>query len=243
MPAAQHPVFKQPDNLDAVIWRYMDFTKFISMLETKSLYFARSDLLGDPFEGSISRASEESRLKKFDTILEVNRADAIANFRRAVQSMRQRTFVNCWHMNEHESAAMWKLYAKSEEAVAIKSRFNLLLGELNEEAFVGTVDYINFEEDPIPGGNLLYPYVYKRLSFAHEREVRAVIIDLHSDYAPNSLIPCGVEQPVNLANLIELIYVAPTCSKWFADLVRMVCRRYSVSATVHQSSLDAEPFF
>ena len=23
--------------------------------------------------------------------------------------------VNCWHLNEHESAAMWKVYLKSNE--------------------------------------------------------------------------------------------------------------------------------
>ena len=34
------------------LWRYMDFAKFVSMLEQRSIYFARADVLGDPFEGA-----------------------------------------------------------------------------------------------------------------------------------------------------------------------------------------------
>jgi hypothetical protein len=41
--------------LGAMIWLYMDFTKYVSMLEHGGLYLRRSDLLGDPFEGSVSQ--------------------------------------------------------------------------------------------------------------------------------------------------------------------------------------------
>jgi len=47
-----HPSFELPEDLAAPIWRYMDFTKFVAMLESDSLYFARSDRLGDPFEAA-----------------------------------------------------------------------------------------------------------------------------------------------------------------------------------------------
>jgi hypothetical protein len=51
----EHEVFDPPEDLDATIWRYVDFTKLVSLLDTKSLFFARADQLGDPFEGSYSR--------------------------------------------------------------------------------------------------------------------------------------------------------------------------------------------
>jgi hypothetical protein len=50
-----HPLLSPPPD-DAVLWRYMDFTKFVSLLETSALFFCRPDQLGDPFEGSISPA-------------------------------------------------------------------------------------------------------------------------------------------------------------------------------------------
>ena len=41
-----HPLFVAPPG-DALLWRYMDFTKFVSLLDTSSLFFSRADLLGD----------------------------------------------------------------------------------------------------------------------------------------------------------------------------------------------------
>lgn len=51
MSAGEHPTFKAPSNPDVPIWRYMSLSRFVWLLQKKALYFARSDLLGDPFEG------------------------------------------------------------------------------------------------------------------------------------------------------------------------------------------------
>ncbi len=50
-----HPVFKAPDNPEIPIWRYMDFAKFVDMLENDGLFMCRADKLGDPFEGTLSK--------------------------------------------------------------------------------------------------------------------------------------------------------------------------------------------
>jgi hypothetical protein len=42
---------KKPENLDAKIWRYVDFAKFLSLIMSESLFFCRIDKLDDPFEG------------------------------------------------------------------------------------------------------------------------------------------------------------------------------------------------
>ena len=50
-------VFHAPSPTNAKIWRYMDFTQFVSMLEHGGLFFfCRLDYLQDRFEGSLSRA-------------------------------------------------------------------------------------------------------------------------------------------------------------------------------------------
>lgn len=53
-----HPAFQQPSR-ETMIWRYMSFAKFVSLLEKKALFFARLDRLGDPFEGSPPRLDVE----------------------------------------------------------------------------------------------------------------------------------------------------------------------------------------
>lgn len=45
------PSFDVPDE-HTTIWRYMDFTKFVSLLDKKTLYFTRSDKFDDKFEGA-----------------------------------------------------------------------------------------------------------------------------------------------------------------------------------------------
>jgi len=234
------------------IWRYMDFTKFVSMLESSSLYFARADLLGDPFEGSYSRGNERLRPEIHKEIYKdlpvealTNLVSGQANFAKWFRSW---VFINCWHMNESESAGMWKLYAKTNEAVAVRSSFLRLSNGLDKKAYVGMVDYIDFDRDWLPEGNSLYPYVHKRLSFAHEREVRAVIIHelpIKDNVLDWTAVPPidGMEEKINLFELIESVYVAPTSPNWFKLLVEQVCRRYALTVKVVRSSLDEEPFF
>ncbi len=59
MVAEPHPEFVHPSDLKVKIWRFMSLAKFLSLLHTNSLYFSRSDKLGDPFEGSISLRDSE----------------------------------------------------------------------------------------------------------------------------------------------------------------------------------------
>jgi hypothetical protein len=225
----------------------MDFTKFVSMLESNSLFFSRADLLGDPFEGSSPRETERQRPNSFAGVpsdVQLKASKAVGSFYRWA---REWTFVNCWHKNEYESAAMWKLYAKSAEAVAVKTTYDLLDSQLHGNVYLGVVDYIDYETAWLPEGNLLYPYAHKRRSFAHEHEVRAVIQEL--PYCGEELDmkraahSAGIAMPVNLGTLLQGIHVAPTCPKWFMQLVGTVCKRYNVSAPVKQSNLDSEPFF
>jgi hypothetical protein len=168
----------------------MSLTKLLWMLQRRALYFARSDRLGDPFEGYYT----EALIKHADYIVSAmlkqgieqghtddtptNRAkmhQVLTMMLRAAVSMRPQLFVNCWHMNEVESAAMWKLYTSNDEAICIKSTFSKLANALPEQTFCGAVRYIDFKTDLIDPGSSLEFIMHKRLSFAHEREVRAVI--------------------------------------------------------------------
>jgi hypothetical protein len=67
-------------------------------------------------------------------------------FRQAIREY----LVSCWHMNEHESAAMWKLYSSSNEAVCIQSTYRRLRCSLEESVMIGEINYINYEMQRIP---------------------------------------------------------------------------------------------
>jgi hypothetical protein len=52
---------------------------------------------------------------------------------------------------------------------------------------------------------------------------------------------CGIEVPVNLNELVETVFVAPTAPAWFATLVKAVAKRYGLNAEVRHSDLYTAP--
>ena len=160
MPASTHPSFKRPDNLNARIWRYMDFTKFVSMLQTSGLWFSRTDLLGDPFEGSTTQQNillEQAILAEAQQNIPAiyanyvptipNVPDILAMRSKTRKAWNQASFINCWHLSKYESAAMWRLYSKTNESVAIVSDYYRLFNSLEEDCFVGLVEYIDYDKE------------------------------------------------------------------------------------------------
>jgi hypothetical protein len=163
------PGFIAPKNANSKIWKYMDFTKFVSLLEKKSLYFSRIDKLGDPFEGSttivnkrfirmvnaenIKRlreegASEEKISERTNLFKEVEKLDSEWEF---LKEYRKNIYVSCWHLSGHESAAMWNLYLKSNEGIAIQSTYKRFKNCFNNnkiaEVYIGQVKYIDYHAE------------------------------------------------------------------------------------------------
>lgn len=249
MPAKRHSVFIAPTEQEVTIWRYLDLSKFVSMLATSSLFFSRADLLGDPLEGSFSRPTVLSRpdlianlAKKHGAIgdIESQSQQIAAIMSRSQQRQTKHTYVNCWHINEHESAAMWRLYSKSDEAIAIKSRYLRLVSSLDEDCYVGQVFYLDYESDAMPIGNALVPFVCKRKSFEHERELRAVTTLNPVD---EKALPVGIQKRIDLDTLVEAVHVSPYSAVWFREVVVDLVQRYGLQKNVLQSNLIVDPVY
>ena len=109
---APYTLFMPPDDLDVRVWRYMDFTKFVSMLEHGGIFLPVVAQLGDPFEGSYARGNEILRPLVYRHIK--NEYNLSAG--EMVQRLRWFVPASCWHSNKQESAAMWKLYAQEQRS-------------------------------------------------------------------------------------------------------------------------------
>ena len=247
-----HPVFVQPENENVKIWRYMDFTKLVSLIDSRELFFTRADRFDDPFEGSWPRINVTARQIIPSEVPEgqqENFARSMASLGEMNANWPQYSAINCWHMNEHESAAMWRLYLKSNEGIAVQSTYSRFREAITDEekVYIGVVKYIDYETEWIDAGNLLGPFVYKRKSFEHEREVRAVITkwptsDEGMDFSKET-IGEGIKIKVDIDRLIENIYVAPSSPSWFHDIVRAVIDRYEFDFPVVHSKLNEQPMF
>jgi hypothetical protein len=249
----QHPDFSPPED-NQRIWRYLDFTKLVSLLDKEALYFSRPERFDDPFEGSFSEinAQEWSSLSK-------QARDDLSYAHREVKRL---TAINCWHMNDNESAAMWKLYLQSGEGVAIQSTFARLVKSLErtrKDICIGQVSYVDYSSTKIPERNVLYPFVYKRKSFEHEKELRAMILafflpDNESESDNHTFrferisdadadIGWGAYVDIDINALVEKIHVSPSAPCWFYELVVSVTRKYGFEFPVRRSSLDKDPVF
>lgn len=241
--------FEKPDKLDAQLWRYMDFTKYVSLLQTSSLFFSRADLLGDPLEGSFTAVNEKLRPELYKDKIPAEGLELLRNIRKAAV---KRTYVSCWHMNEYESAAMWSLYAKSDEAVVITSTFQKLQDVLPKDFCIGMVQYVDYDADLIAEQNIFSPFMCKRKSFEHEREVRAVHIEYpESDIegkmtwsdAPSAAGPAGITLSVNLNDFLTTIKVSPASPDWYFAVVESVTKKYGVSTSVVRSDITRDPIY
>ena len=166
---------------DLIIWRYVDFTKFADFIDRKSLFFCRSDNLGDPFEGSYPRhVLEQAHAHLREKGLPDAELEKILNRNTAHgQQFRKYVFINCWHISEHESVAMWKVYLRNAEGIAIKSRHsNLMAATIRhpDGIWSAPVKYIDFANDSPPVPTRIAPFRYKRKSFEYENELRLLVI-------------------------------------------------------------------
>jgi len=252
----KHRVFNEPADPNACIWRYQSLSKFISTVAKRALFFSRFDKLqrDDPYEGSVPLANIKSR----EEILARLPPDRVRSTQDTIEALWDITYaaqrgigVNCWHVNDHESMAMWKLYGLRDDGVAIRSTFGRLcrsVQEVNEDVLVGLVNYLDYEDphgEVLPHDNALYPVMHKRKSFEHERELRAVIVPVPNTAWAEFLRMglAGIDVPVNLDVLVEEVRVAPAAAQWFSDVVREVVSKFGLTCPVELSSLDVPPYW
>lgn len=231
---------REEPNGNTKIWRYLDFTKFISLLDTSKLFFTRADLFEDTFEGSLPKKNVELRSHYTNP---GERSKITKHWTRCIA-------VNCWHENEHESAAMWKLYLKSGEGVAIQSTYAKLKQSVIDQkdiVRIGNVQYIDYETEMIKEEGLTNVFFYKRKSFAHENEIRAIIFEppvtAPSDIFDKGTIQDGLTIDIDLSNLIQKVYLAPNAPFWFRDLVCSLIKKYEYNFEIVHSDLDKSPVF
>jgi hypothetical protein len=176
-----HPSFPAPSDQNLSLWRYMDLSKFVWMLQRRALYFCRLDSLGDPYEGHYTRpmpSQEDDFVRQLESIIRANskEQDKSPDFEQKLRDgfrMMLKTalddklnlYVSCWHGNTKESDAMWRLYTTHGESICVRTTFKTLAEELPSICMMGTVKYIDYDTSTIDAGNSLNYVMHKRDSF------------------------------------------------------------------------------
>lgn len=231
-----------------VLMRYVDLEKFHNMLETSSLFFCRADKFSDPFEGSLPKREYDFR----------NKRGFVKGFEQLHLNMKKFTLINCWHINENESDAMWKLYLKSNEGIAIQTTVDKLCSALNNSKstfLVNKVRYLDYDKDiwfdekdyPESSYNAIKPLIHKRIEFAHENEFRILFEIDHeyqtSDYWEKEKSSIGKNIEIDFSNLIDKIILPPNSDEKVREKVEGIMNKFGYKLEICISKLMNKPYY
>jgi hypothetical protein len=181
--------------------------------------------------------------------LETSLEDMRSSLRRLLPAIAKTTTVNCWHANDGESEAMWRLYAENGKAVAVETTLDALKESIQERdspsiVHIYPVKYLDFfdsalqPKDCVVEGHLAP--LLKRISYQHEREVRAFI----GKVAPNPRAgadvafwkPEPIRLPIDVRLLVKAIHVSPYAGEPFPSSVMKICEAFGLGPGIVQPS-------
>ena len=222
---------KLPGDLNTVVWKYLDLSKFLDLLMSQKLFMSRSDKFEDQYEGTFSEPTYEE-IKK----LSINNPEFLQYYK----SHREKVAVSSWHINEYESFAMWQIFTQNSEGLAIQSTIGRLqkavIPEQKYDQYIGEVNYIDYKKEYIPFDDMFFPFLFKRKSFQYEREVRIISDVTQSNIKLND----GLKINVDINQLIEKIYIHPKSENWYKNLVIQLVKQLGFDFSIEKSDLESD---
>jgi hypothetical protein len=197
----------QPENPDEPVWRYMDLAKYVDLLARKKLHMCRVDCFEDPFEASLPDGHVPAFRKRM----------------RLFREARRNTYVSCWRRGSDESEAMWKLYCGDAGGVAIVLPYSDLRQTAQQGGCViGLVSYIDYSKHTFPDAtDIVWASMYKRIAFAHEREIR-VVCKRSALKRLKGEPPSGIDIDWDPERWVEKIVLSPLSEDYFCTAVHKV---------------------
>ena len=252
-------------DLERTVWRYMPFSKFISLLTYQALWFSKLNILQDTYEGMIPSKlkrqlhDDNQRFKaQFNTPEFHKQIDAWLD--QNEEDSRELLVVSCWFLSEIDSERMWREYGRSDEALAIKSTVGrlaryVLVPRDEHVSHLGLVSYVDHDNyqmsayEPHQGHERAF---LKDNRFAHEEEVRIVTLNIKTTACVsiegrtytaeevagakmNNLEHPGLYVGVHLSGLITEIVISPGAQDWFEKLIKRIIELSQLPIPVSRS--------
>lgn len=218
-----------------VIWRYMDFVSFYSILVNGSLFFRRLDKYTDANEGTLPPETiKDLRRLRMESGYETSEQVDFVLRKLCENYERERSFTlsNSWMMDSDENYAMWKIYLRgTTEGIAIKTTIGKLRQALTNSRFpiyLGKVSY------KVPSTDYISPFevaTWKRPAYKYEKEFRLLMIEQSMKQeidGANIKVPLyevGQEVDVDINCFLNEIFVSPFSSPWFINIIQSAIHR------------------
>jgi hypothetical protein len=180
--------------------------------------------------------------------LQADLEDLRSHQRRIVPAIAKATTVNCWHMNEYESEAMWCRYAENGKAVAVETTFDALKESIQRResssvVYIYPVKYLDFFDSALQPRDCLVEGIHmpllKRISYQHEREVRAFVAKVapgHAGADVASWEPEPIRLPIDVKALVKAIHISPYAGEPFPASVATICEAFGMGSGIVRPS-------
>lgn len=220
---------------DTKLWRYIDLAKFVSLLDSSALWFARSDTFRDQGEGKFPQEMRVAIEKAYESFT-VAEDSPIKDANDFQEYLCRNAYVSCWHKNVDENMVMWELYGRNSNSVAIQTTVGKLKSNISKidsgglEFHLKNVQYSRAKDVE---GKLNYsaPFFIKRPHFSFEQEAR-ILLSTYSANSPNKDTPPGIMVDLDVVEAIQKVLVHPDSHAWFAKVVKSISRKYGLKASV-----------
>ena len=245
------PVFYPRQDFKLV--KYLDLTKFLSLLQKQSLFFCRLDKLEDHFEGTTGIGNYGVRYNFFKAGYP-DKEDAqirkeVEQFYEDEKKMKSYYLVNCWNKNDKESAALWKIYSDFQKGIMIKSSVNKLhqaLENTKQDILLSEIKYIDHNSTTMMDGNVMYPIIHKHIAYHFEQEIRLINkVEYRQNIETGYYFDWSKEETqtgrylkTDLNNLIDEIIISPYAPNWFYEMVLDLTRKYGLEKVIKKSALS-----
>lgn len=227
----------------AKVWRYLNWTKFLDLIRTQSLWFARCDQFTDPAEGSWTKADAEMFQTAWEAMKEQSRMRQMLLAKRSWKDFHDTTrlgsFISCWQMKPTDSMPMWDQYCGKQKqiGVAIQSTYERLDAGVPfavgpyQSVMLGCIRYGDFESPTFrTEANGFAKLMVKKQQYADESEVRMII------FRPSQPNMLGFHVPVNLRTIVERVVLSPYSAAPVLQAARRLCESIGVESPVVRST-------
>ena len=206
------------------VYRYVPIYRLVEIFETKKFPLMKLNMWEDPFEGYL-----------FKRWKELNQKPEFINL--------DSTLFSVCLSREMEKDLFWRSYTPDKNGVRIKIDIKKFAESLNDNYLLGEVSYKNIKDiktiisnlenntQEISKDDLLKLFLYKRLAFKYDKEIRLITID--SNCAQNVL-----KISFDPYEMITDIMFDPRMNEYSYNLYEDVIKnKYKFNKRVHKSKL------
>ena len=220
----------------------MRISRFEEMITEHRLHFASANQFEDPFEGAVAVLPHDFPVDP--------RYSEMEFVEKAFAELKRLTKLSCWHIEDHESVAMWKLYADLGKGLAITSTPAKLASALTpfrlrpeygvEDLWGGNVAYVNLLKVRLRAG-MLNRFFFKHNAYSWEKEFRlAISVRMAEEYGVP--VPTdGIFVDAAVPDLIEEIHIGPAIEPQERRRINEVCKEYGLDDRILVTSLLGRP--